>query len=127
MKKLLLISVVIFSFVYSKAQCPLTTCVDSLAYTVSSATLSVASGYTVVSWKIVSGPGVISGSQLSGLKPGATTVLSLIATDGNRISIANKVITVSSAPIIPRTVVGININTTSGVIVTFNDGTTQKL
>lgn len=126
MKKLLFSISVILISVICKAQCPQTSCIDSLGYTITKDTLIAASGYTNLVWKLVYGPvtASLSGNTLIGMKPGTTAMLTLSANLGNMNTISTKIVTVAPAPIIPRTVIGFTYS--SGVLhFTFNDGSIQ--
>jgi hypothetical protein len=92
MKKLLFLVPVFFS-VFAMAQCPQTSCQDSLASNVTQDALTVAAGFTNIQWSVISGPGTIGSGVITGLKAGQTTVLLLTATQGNANSFSWKVIT----------------------------------
>ena len=101
MKKIiLLLSLVLFSFLL-KAQCPLSCGQDSLAYTATVDTIHINTGWTVLSYSVVSGPAVMVGNVATGLKPGTTSVIGLVAQSGTAEGLSVKVITVAATPIPP--------------------------
>ena len=106
--KSFLFTLLIFSASFASAQCPFVTCRDSLAATVTTGSIAINSGFSNPAYTIISGPGTISGAMVSGLKPGATTVIQLVANTPASTVVAVKVITVAPVPVIipkPRSVV----------------------
>lgn len=112
MKHLLITLILLGGLITAKAQCPLTCKGDSLAYTATKDTLVLSSGYTVVSWTTISGPGVANsaGTSVTGLTPGSTTVLDLLATNGSSTVFTTKVVTVAAPPVVSPTVSTITVS-----------------
>jgi hypothetical protein len=125
MKKILALTVFILSMHIANAQCPQTSCVDSLASNITKDTLLIAAGYTNPVWKIINGPGVLGTNIITGLKPGQTTVLALTANSGNMSTVSVKVIEVAALPVKQRSVSGISFTVSGGIKFTFDDGSTQ--
>jgi len=125
MKKFLALLLIVLGSRIANAQCPQTSCTDSLAYNVSKDTLIVSPGYSAISWAVAAGPGVVANNAISGLKPGATTVLILTAVQGNMTTYSIKTITVAPVPVVPRTVTGVSFTVAGGIHFTFSDGGTQ--
>ena len=106
--KSFLFTLLIVSASFASAQCPFVSCRDSLAATVTTGSVAINSGFSNPTYTIISGPGTISGAMVSGLKPGATTVIQLVANTPESTVVAVKVITVAPVPVIipkPRSVI----------------------
>jgi hypothetical protein len=108
MKKILIIILIFFATFASAQTCPFITCKDSLASTITVGSLAINSGYSSATYSIVSGPGVIVGSTITGLVSGKTTVVQLLAISGGVATVAVKVITVAAVPFAQRTATTIN-------------------
>lgn len=139
MKKLTLIIPILLAGMLAMSQttpapCPITTCMDSLAYSQTKDTLVVTAALgtpSSVKWRIFSGPGTIVNplslnTSIVGLKPGMTTTVLVDIDTGNLSSTSLKVITVAPVPVVHPTVTGLSFSSGKWQF-TFSDGFIQTL
>lgn len=100
MKNFLLSLALLCSFSAFSQTCPFVSCADSLGSTATKDTLAITPGFVVQKMTIINGPAtaVISGLSVTGLTPGTTCVVNLVASTANTTVVATKVITVAPAP-----------------------------
>lgn len=137
MKKVLFVlCLVLVSALLNAQTCPLNCgSSDSLAYTATKDTLILSAGWTAVSWVVKNGPPGVAvnaaGTSVTGLQPGTTTVLQLLASNGSFYGATTKIVTVASAPVPPPICPPVSISSAtyngSHVVLTLSTGQVLSL